>query len=1610
MCHSHSGQFAQQCNLTKASSPTFEDVPAACGEKFVSAAGLLDANAKFKKDSSRTVSFNVWCSELMMAVLRSRTFFSAYVVKAIRTPRTEVKSTSAIYPMPVPFPLAFRRMPPGCSSVKRHKIHFLRAINVVVLALNFWWSDGRDTDSHLLGRALNRRQLAVVSRIRSVMLADGPGTDIPSVSCGRKFPQLIARLSELSEAVTRLGVGAGAYSQVFQGTEIKPSVEAPELQPYRSLDSDRLKLTGSGNWDATGFLSDELALAYRYPDILLLDRIPRNDEFPQFHDDAKEVGKLARLWDSRGLLFVHKVDIGEHAAHEAVRVFNNYKNPECDRQIGDRRGRNAVEARVSGPSAHLPAGTDLMDLWIPIRSHRFSINVTDRSDFYHQFAVSENRALSNTVFPALSRVELESTNALAAFSLAYAKRSCDRLKQGDRLKISSRQQLGMIADGMYHVAFKSIFQGDHAGVEVATDAHIGLLQRSGLLCNEYRLESDRPFGGKGALEGLVIDDYFSIGIVPRDLNVPLDPCTSDFSHGLSAVEKLERARDIYKKNMLNGSPHKDIVDADSGKVIGAWLNSSTRAAEHNVATLGSPVEKRLGLSLITLAMCQQRYTTDSLLICLLGAWTSVLGFRRQILSILNSAYGLVDASKLDSSLPKLVSLPRSVCQELVLVSILSVMAVTDLSLDVNEKVFATDASMSHGAIVSTNLPKKLAWMITRMCKSKGAYTRILSPFESVLKSFELLEETGEERDLRLEKGGPSRPLAFHYDFIEVFAGGASVSDEVSALGFVVGPPIDLSYSSELDGRFIHIAAWLTFMIASGQLLSVACEPPCTTFSIMRRPALRDKEFVFGFLPHEPQTHTGNTLAQRSFQISYVSWKNSITALLETPWSSKLKNLPSWRRLLSHEEVQLVRTDSCAFGSIHKKSFAFLGVHANMSYLDKQCCGGHEHVIVQGSYTKASASYTPLLSKALAQVFQDGILRRRRELEANEISVKGLENQLLNEVLLSSHWTLDECWEFKSPHHINILELAVVVRLVSKLAKACLGCRVVIFVDSNVVKCAVNKGRSSSKALAVLLKKLGALSIGGGVYPLLVYSPTRLNPADDPTRNKDVRQPVVGLSVSSWDDDDIRRLSSLGSLKRFASNWSRLVIGLLGPCGIWLSDRSIYRSSIAPPYQACYRRNAVPSYDFDATLGFPGEGPLVLIFFQALAFCRLCFNFILALGFRVLSRCLLTFVCCVHCFLPVRFPWVLCCWSLLCFPGRCHGAPIFPRNPGDATRAAQRFQRPQIQEGRPVLEVTATHRRQYYANFLSWCQSEGIDLDMLLETYYWHVDEINTILTKYGRAIYSAGWPYLHYAETINGISQKKPALRRQLQGAWDFAYGWLREEPPSHHRAMPWQVLLALLTTALSWGWLKMAGMMALSWGALLRVGEFCAALRSDLLLPEDTRFTNSFCLIILREPKTRFSAARHQSAKLDIGDLLEVVSMAFRDVPRHSKLWPYSSQTLRNRFRQLLTAVGLPTVSMAGERALDPGSLRPGGATWLLQQYESGELVQRRGRWMNYKVMSIYIQEVGAYQYLAALEETQRRKILDLATLFPSVLKEITCFSRANIPETVWWKLLYSK
>ena len=260
---------------------------------------------------------------------------------------------------------------------------------------------------------------------------------------------------------------------------------------------------------------------------------------------------------------------------------------------------------------------------------------------------------------------------------------------------------------------------------------------------------------------------------------------------------------------------------------------------------------------------------------------------------------------------------------------------------------------------------------------------------------------------------------------------------------------------------------------------------------------------------------------------------------------------------------------------------------------------------------------------------------------------------------------------------------------------------------------------------------------------------------------------------------------------------------------------------------------------------------------------------------------------------------------------------------------------------------------------------------------------------------------------LNAVSAFRPFLRRQLTGAWDVAYNWMALEPHVHHIALPGIVLLAMVATCLFWGWTREAGIFALMWGGLCRPGEVVGALRRHLVLPADVLFSQDFVLLKIDEPKTRRRAARHQSAKVDLPDLTEVIVMAFADLAPEAKLWPFSGQTLRARFQRVCDCLGLPDGQTKGKKGLELGSFRPGGATWLLQSSENPELVRRRGRWLSPRVMEIYLQEVEAATFLSDQPVGVRTKVKDTAAAFPALLEKAKHWHLARVPTSTWFFLL---
>ena len=264
--------------------------------------------------------------------------------------------------------------------------------------------------------------------------------------------------------------------------------------------------------------------------------------------------------------------------------------------------------------------------------HQLFISISNRKDYYHQIKVSRRRAICNTLGPGLPLEALEGLQAYGNFLLESSKKKkYDRLRDGDMLGLGPRRAFHS-DDTLVWAAFNSVLQGDHCGVDIATEAHTQLLQEYGLLSKDVQLVANGPCRHHSVMQGLVIDDFFCVSVDEKGL----DPRQS------KSYQAYTKAQQAYVHAGLQGSPEKDLCAVSEGKAIGAQLNSSQRALSRGLCTVGAPIGKRLNLSLsfLSLQLAQLRLTTFGLHSCIMGAWVSMMIYRRPFMSIFDHAFGL----------------------------------------------------------------------------------------------------------------------------------------------------------------------------------------------------------------------------------------------------------------------------------------------------------------------------------------------------------------------------------------------------------------------------------------------------------------------------------------------------------------------------------------------------------------------------------------------------------------------------------------------------------------------------------------------------------------------------------------------------------------------------------------------------------------------------------------------------------------------------------------------------------------------------------------------------------------------------------------------------------
>ena len=248
--------------------------------------------------------------------------------------------------------------------------------------------------------------------------------------------------------------------------------------------------------------------------------------------------------------------------------------------------------------------------------------------------MSVERSLSNAVKPTFCLRDFVGTRAFKQYQEWVSSSlhlPCLRRLLHPRSPCSPSQLLDL--DCVVHGCFGALFQGDAAGVELATAAHASFLEEGGVLpdCEHGRLLARHAVAADGPWTGIVIDDFFSVSVEP----------VFGSPSGVSASERLvRRAKQCYDRAGVLGSDNKDVFGASVFTLAGAECDSSPASVKEGLVTVASPAQKRLALALVSLRAASSRVISQELASMLSGSWVSALMFRRPAMAIADKIFGL----------------------------------------------------------------------------------------------------------------------------------------------------------------------------------------------------------------------------------------------------------------------------------------------------------------------------------------------------------------------------------------------------------------------------------------------------------------------------------------------------------------------------------------------------------------------------------------------------------------------------------------------------------------------------------------------------------------------------------------------------------------------------------------------------------------------------------------------------------------------------------------------------------------------------------------------------------------------------------------------------------
>lgn len=1484
-----------------------------------------------------------------------RSFLRSIVTKPYsNTMRTSLqdRATGAardVWPIPPPYPEVFRGGQSGPQDALK------RLVNLEVVTLD-WLHLGCPSaaPSFLqLGRRLSKKQWIAVRNLQRLSRDENTPEFIDSTLMGRaaaKFEGLDETLRNLASSMVEMHDGLRGYAvsrddrptvhedQWMKCGSLLHSVDSKEVIAAKPIVASRLSFPAAPSFDPIKFFDAPTAEVYLRPIDNAVDYEIFDGEVPVVKVNAVTAERLALFRKLADTGRLKPVTSNQKRGQFVSGLFAVGKNESKDRLILDARPPNLLESPKGKWCSSMAAGCCLSDVVLR-PGHSLLASGLDLTDYFYQFVISDQRVARNILAGSLS--------------LAQA-----REVFGESFHWQEEPVL---------VSLSTLAMGDLLACEFAQSAHLGLCLRHGA-CTPTNLLSFRlPVPREPTMTGIVIDDLVVLE------QVALNVLAGDVDEKFAADSLIDAALRGYSEENLLHNEKKTFRNSSKSRFWGIELDG--------MAGLVRASSMRMWpLVFISLRVAMMGFATIKLMECLSGCWIAILTCRRRMLCLMEKIFeplGMDDPGRV-------IRLSTEMVDELVSLSLLAPLAVSDLRAQFLPFVGATDASGDWMAAVRAPLDAKVVQEVARHSLKKGNWSKLLPPEKAWLRLHSSLDPDEELPGDSYNSHPLWTTLACCLTFEERWRQPAKQGQHINILelkSFLREErEVSKSYSS---ARFL---CGIDSQVTLGAVVKGRAASPSLNRLLKSSLCYPLGAALFNYyMYYASETNRADGPTRKSTpappSLPMPSWMKEIEAgnfegfdqwmseqergVVDAPFDCKdlmgsetMDLRPASQKRRSRKSSFLISPPQKTLDEAPRPSF----VPQRDEKKEGRDLPSDNNPKQEPCQTSCTSEVPEEAQRLLASIpsqqffFEGETLDFKRagalDLFSGCFGVAKELSKLKAPWVLTYEWKRSAGEDLLCPTVRGTIKKLLLSGAIRSLSMAPICCSFSVAITPPIRSRRYPRGRPNVSA--AMKRKLGEGNSHLDFMMELIEISEEMS-ISYTLENPDTSWMWRQRSTKKFRDPKSPNLFRL-SFCRFGTAWkkntriatSTKLAGLRMLCSCQSGHHQLRG------YSKVHKRSWT-------SVAEPYPHGLSKLLALALA---------VGAGWCDAKRLN-----------------VAQCAKL----GSLRAGEA--KNPGPLRSRSQPC-RGTLEDLPGLLPGTLEMEARLLKEFVRWCSST-------LPTSPSVFDRVplfmGMVLRSYGDLLFQRNGSLANFRHLILACQRWKPACRPFTGTAWELVRRWEIQEPVNHRPPLPEGILKAFCAVAWHLGWFEWAGVCLISFYGAGRLGEVIRCRRGDLILPADTLEDDiKAAFLQLRTFKSQNrQKAKIQHMKISNLDAVKIISKVFRLYPPQELLFHGSADQFRKRWDYILGLFQIPRSAR-----LTPGGLRGGAAVAAYRSGKQINEIQWSLRLRSLSTLESYLQETGTLTVHSKLDETCRQRLSSASKLYPFLAARIRSQDGKSLPQ----------